>query len=85
MKIAPPAAPFRTEFVYSNYFYTLAGYVAEKLTNRTWEDLVRDDLLTPLSMTNSGFVDQVNRFDDFAQGYIYVRGTPSKLDGQVLQ
>jgi|RhiMetdeSRZDD1v2_1073273.scaffolds.fasta_scaffold248793_2 CubicO group peptidase (beta-lactamase class C family) len=40
---------------YSNYGYALAGYVVESVTNVSFADYVRDEILTPLGMTGSSF------------------------------
>ncbi|XP_002737539.1 uncharacterized protein LOC100375482 [Saccoglossus kowalevskii] len=54
--------PFRTIFLYSNTMYILAGYIAETLTGKTWEELVQETLFAPLGMTSSGFA--VDMSDD---------------------
>ncbi|VDI63706.1 Hypothetical predicted protein [Mytilus galloprovincialis] len=80
----PPVAPIRTKFIYSNYFYALAGYVAEKITGRSWEHLVQEYLFNPLCMKNSGFVDHISSFHEFALGYSYIKKTPVKLKEELL-
>ena len=49
------ARPIGGEFVYSNVGFTLAGAVAEKVTHRDWEDLMRERIFTPLEMGTAGF------------------------------
>ena len=44
------AAPFRTQMIYSNVGYTLAGEAAAFAAGKTWEELVRDRILRPLGM-----------------------------------
>jgi CubicO group peptidase (beta-lactamase class C family) len=50
------SADFRQRFQYSNISVTLSGHVAELVTGRRWEDLVRDHIFRPLGMrrTTSG-------------------------------
>lgn len=48
-----PAAPPGTRFVYSNAGYAVAAVIAETKTGRSWEDLVRENVLVPLAMTGS--------------------------------
>jgi CubicO group peptidase (beta-lactamase class C family) len=43
------------KFVYSNAGYTVAGAIAERVTNTAWEDLMRARLFRPLGMTSAGF------------------------------
>jgi CubicO group peptidase (beta-lactamase class C family) len=46
-----PQGQFRADFVYSNLMYTVAGAMAEKVTGKKWNVLVKERLLTPLGMT----------------------------------
>src|SRR5438093_1398063 len=51
----PPEAPPGTKFIYSNAGYSIAGYMAEKVTGKSWEDLMREKIFRPLGMTTAGF------------------------------
>jgi CubicO group peptidase (beta-lactamase class C family) len=53
-KKAPDDKP-GTKFRYSNVGYALAGLVAETVTGKSWEDLMRERLFRPLGMTRVGF------------------------------
>jgi CubicO group peptidase (beta-lactamase class C family) len=44
-----------TKWQYSNSGYSLLGYIIESVTNKTYEQVVREYIFTPLTMTNSGF------------------------------
>ncbi len=48
-----PVSPFRTEQVYNNILYTVAGEAAAAAAGASWEELVRDRLLRPLGMSNT--------------------------------
>jgi CubicO group peptidase (beta-lactamase class C family) len=51
---ALPVTDFRTSYgVSSNFSYFVAGQVAAAVAHRSWADLVRERLLTPLGMTSS--------------------------------
>ncbi len=50
----PTAAPGE-KFQYSNAGYIIAGAMCERVTGKTWEDLIREHLFTPLRMTTAGF------------------------------
>lgn len=50
-----PEAPPGTKFIYSNAGFSIAGHMAEKVTGKAWEDLVRDKIFRPLGMTTAGF------------------------------
>lgn len=51
----PPEVAPGTAFVYSNAGYTIAGHMAEKVTGKSWEDLMRERIFRPLGMTTAGF------------------------------
>ncbi len=42
-------------FHYSNAGYIVAGALLERITGKSWEDLMRERLFTPLGMTSAGF------------------------------
>ncbi len=44
-----------TAFLYSNAGYAIAGHMAERVTGRAWEDLLRARLFEPLGMSTAGF------------------------------
>ncbi|MGZ7119857.1 MAG: serine hydrolase domain-containing protein, partial [Methanobacterium sp.] len=52
--------PFKSTYQYSDIIYALAGYCAARVTNTTWSDLIKQDLLDPLGMINS-----TTTIDDF--------------------
>lgn len=56
----------------------------EKITGKSWEQLVHKYLFNPLKMKNSGFVDQIKSFDDFALGYSYLKEDPVRLKEELL-
>lgn len=47
--------PPGTKFQYSNVGPTIAGAMAEKITGKTWEDLVRQEVFKPLNLDSAGF------------------------------
>lgn len=49
------SAGFRERFQYNNMTAVTAGHIAEVVTGRQWEVLVREKVLEPLGMSNSGF------------------------------
>src|SRR5262245_28061882 len=50
-----PEAPPGTKFISSNAGYSVAGHMTEKVTGKSWEDLVRAKIFYPLGMTTAGF------------------------------
>ncbi len=51
----PLSAPPGTRFEYSNLGYTLAGAMMERVTGRTWEELIVARLFDPLQLGSAGF------------------------------
>jgi CubicO group peptidase (beta-lactamase class C family) len=60
-----PTVPFRSRYEYSNLMYSAAGHVAEVLTGRPWEVLLRERLLEPLGMRST--TTDLTRFWDSTQ------------------
>jgi CubicO group peptidase (beta-lactamase class C family) len=54
LALPPAAAPGRS-YLYSNYSYLVAAVMMEQATGRSWEQLVREDVLAPLGLTSAGF------------------------------
>ena len=54
LKEAPGSKP-GTEFLYSNVGYAVAGLMAEQVTGRPWEELMRERLFEPMGMVTAGF------------------------------
>ncbi|MBF0507616.1 MAG: serine hydrolase, partial [Deltaproteobacteria bacterium] len=65
-----PNKGFRSGFEYSNIMYVVAGFLAEQVSGKTWEDLVRARILTPLNMKSTNFSpDEMQKAPDFALPY----------------
>lgn len=47
-------APLAAGFHYSNAGYAIAGSIGERASGRSWEQLVRDEVLTPLGLASCG-------------------------------
>lgn len=53
--LAMPPAQAPGTFVYANAGYMIAGAALERVTGKTWESLMREDLFAPLHMDGCGF------------------------------
>ncbi|HUR20947.1 MAG TPA: serine hydrolase domain-containing protein, partial [Vicinamibacterales bacterium] len=49
-----PAAAPGAAFVYSNLGYIIAGAMLEAKTKKTWDELIREEVLSPLKLTSAG-------------------------------
>lgn len=52
---AKPVAEPGARFLYSNLGYVVAGAMAEKAADASWEDLMKETLFAPLGMSSAGF------------------------------
>jgi len=43
------------QFLYSNIGYTIAAVIAERVTDKSWETLVREKVYSPLNLSSAGF------------------------------
>jgi CubicO group peptidase (beta-lactamase class C family) len=50
-----PLTPFRAEYHYSNFGYTIAGVTAARASGTDWETLAETTLFEPLGMTRSSY------------------------------
>jgi CubicO group peptidase (beta-lactamase class C family) len=61
---------FRSGFRYNNLLVMTAGYLVGRISGTTWEDFVRQHVLTPLQMTSTSFsVDEMKKSSDFSRPY----------------
>ena len=62
--------PIRSTFQYNNLMFMTAGFVGERISGLTWEDLVRRRVLEPLGMPNTKFSsDEARKTPDYALPY----------------
>ena len=69
-----PAAPFRTEQVYNNGLYVVAGEVIAAAAGSTWEAHVRNRLLQPLGMANTKVGTPPQQIGNVASPHAVVEG-----------
>src|ERR1041385_7456139 len=56
-------------FQYSNSGYTLLGFIIEKVTGKSYEQVLQDNILTPLHMNNTGYDHNATLLKNRASGY----------------
>lgn len=65
-----PNKPFRSTTQYSNVIYNVLGHIAERVSGKTWEELVRTRIFNPLGMKRSCLtVHEMRQDADYATGY----------------
>lgn len=62
------AAP-GTQFQYSNLGYALLGQVIETVSGRLFHDLVKEEILLPLNLHDTGFEEEIVGAEQLAHGY----------------
>jgi CubicO group peptidase (beta-lactamase class C family) len=76
-----PSAPLRQTWQYNNFMFLAQGVLAEKLSGKTWEQLIQQNLFTPLGMTASNMsMNDHQKAPDFSLGYYEKDGKILKMD-----
>lgn len=57
------------KFAYSNSGYFVLGYIIEKVTGKTYEQYLQENIFTPLKMINSGYDHHSDIIENRATGY----------------
>ncbi|MGC4022252.1 MAG: serine hydrolase domain-containing protein [Cyclobacteriaceae bacterium] len=65
---------------YSNSGYIVLGYIIEKVTGKSYEQVLQENIFTPLKMTNSGYDNSRTVMKNRARGYekngrLYINAT----------
>jgi CubicO group peptidase (beta-lactamase class C family) len=51
----PPQHKPGSHYEYSNLGYIIVGAIVERVTGKTWEEAIREEVFAPLEMTSAGF------------------------------
>jgi D-alanyl-D-alanine carboxypeptidase len=60
-----------TQFDYNNAEYIIIGKIIEKITGKTYEEVLRERILQPLKMENSGMLTQEKITEKLANTYFF--------------
>jgi CubicO group peptidase (beta-lactamase class C family) len=76
LKYLEPSQPLRQGFIYNNLMYCASGYIIELLTQKTWEDFLKEKIFQPLGMTSTVFtIDEMLKQPDYFVPYDEKRDT----------
>jgi CubicO group peptidase (beta-lactamase class C family) len=76
VRYVKPTYSFRSHFGYSNLMYLAAGQMTARVTGRTWDEVIRQRIFTPLGMTGSNTsVAGLDRLPDVATPHAIVDDT----------
>jgi CubicO group peptidase (beta-lactamase class C family) len=74
-----PSAPLRQAWQYNNFMFLAQGVLAEKLSGKSWEELIKEKLFTPLGMNASNTsMNDHQKAPDYSYGY-------REEDGKVIK
>ncbi len=67
--------PFRSDYVYSNVMYTLAGEIVPAVTGQSWDDFMMERFFEPMEMTRTNTsVDDLDEDSNMAWPHQYIEG-----------
>lgn len=70
MQWLEPSDKVRDKWQYNNFMYMLQGLVVEKLTGRSWETNIKDNIFLPLGMNQSNTsIEEMEKNPEAALGY----------------
>ncbi len=71
LKYLEPNKDFRETWQYQNLMFMTAGYLVGKVSESSWEEVVRTRIFEPLGMNNSNFsIETSQKSNDFALPYL---------------
>ena len=72
IKYLEPNESFRSKWQYQNFMYLLAGYLAEKVSGKSWEQSIEERFFQPMSMKHSNTsIPKMAQGSNSALGYRY--------------
>jgi CubicO group peptidase (beta-lactamase class C family) len=81
MKYLVPNKSFRSYFQYNNLMYIAAGELIEKISGKTWEEFVKENIFNPLEMNNSSFsINDVKNNKKNSSRYVLNNNKPEKIE-----
>lgn len=81
MQHIKPTYSFRDQFSYVNNLFVAGAKVAELKTDKTWETLMQERILTPLKMTRSTMDEAgLTEIDNGSDLHVLVNGTPQPIE-----
>jgi len=70
LKYLEPEQPLRQSYLYNNLMYAASGYIIELLTQKTWEDFLRERIFQPLGMNSIVFsIEEMKKQPDYSIPY----------------
>lgn len=76
LRYLEPMASFRSQYIYNNMMYMVAGRVIEAATGGPWHEFINDRLFQPIGMERSNFsINELVGEENAAWPHQYIKGT----------
>ena len=80
MRYLKPTGEFRQDYGYCNSAFLVAGEILHRVTGKTWENYVKDNILSPLEMSNTFMMTaNLDKRSNVAQPHNNLYGPLSKI------
>ncbi|WP_405608575.1 serine hydrolase [Polaribacter sp. Asnod1-A03] len=80
VKYHKPYTGIRKQWYYNNFMYLAQGLITEKLTNKSWEDNIRERFFKPLNMSRSNLsIKELQNATNISKGYVLENFTTNKV------
>ncbi|GHE95692.1 serine hydrolase [Thalassotalea profundi] len=87
IKYLPEASSFRSEFAYDNLMYILAGEIIARITGKSWQENITENIFKPLAMNNTkakfSLIDKSNT--NVARAHVPLNGKLNVVGGNFLE
>jgi CubicO group peptidase (beta-lactamase class C family) len=75
LRYVPLSTSFRSRYAYDNVLYSVAGAVIEHVSGKTWNEFIRERILTPLGMSRTRTIStEVPRGENIAAPHAFADG-----------
>ncbi|MCG1035918.1 serine hydrolase [Polaribacter sargassicola] len=80
VKYHKPFTGIRKQWYYNNFMYLAQGIITEKLTNKSWEENIRERFFKPLNMSRSNLnIKELQNTTNVSKGYVLENFTTNKV------
>lgn len=80
LKYLKPNGIVNESWIYSNMGYTIAGTIVEQVTNKSWDNNIKTNIFSPLTMNNSyTTLKEMESTNNFSYGYGILNGKTEKV------
>lgn len=86
LRFLQPVSEFRTKYDYDNNLYIVAGEVISRVTGKSWDDFVEENIIRPLGMNQSAAsYDRIRSYQDVIDGHASVNGRVQVISRNTLR